>query len=195
MSISTQGVFEEFDRGLRAFVAARVGDRDAVEDIIQDVYLKIHSRIETLRNEDRLGAWVYAIARNAIHDYYRHESPTAELTEVPYLPDDPTDRELEQGLERSVRGMLECLSPEDREALVLTEYGGLRQRELAERLGISVSGAKSRVQRARTKLRSLLLACCHFELDRHGRVMNYYPRRGSCCLPNGCDTKGETEDV
>ena len=76
--------------------------------------------------------------------------------------------------------MLEGLPPEHREALHLTEYEGLTQKELAERLGIGLSGAKSRVQRARTRLKALLLACCHFELDARGRVMNYGPKRERC---------------
>ena len=70
--------------------------------------------------------------------------------------------------------MLEGLPPDHWEALYLTEYEGLTQKELAERLGIGLSGAKSRVQRARARLKAMLLDCCHFELDRRGRVTNYY---------------------
>jgi len=61
-------------------------------------------------------------------------------------------------------------------ALYLTEYEGMTQKDLAGRLGISVSEAKSRVQRARARLKALLLDCCHFELDRRGKVINYYGR-------------------
>ncbi|GHO94882.1 hypothetical protein KSF_049300 [Reticulibacter mediterranei] len=75
----------------------------------------------------------------------------------------------------------------DRQALILTEYQGLTQKELSLRLGISFSGAKSRVQRAREKLRQMLLDCCHFELDRRGHVINYQSRcqrcsEDTCCL-------------
>jgi RNA polymerase sigma-70 factor (ECF subfamily) len=65
------------------------------------------------------------------------------------------------------------------QALILTEYEGLSQKEMAERLGISFSGAKSRVQRARRKLRDLLLQCCHFELDRRA-FLDYYPYCRGC---------------
>ena len=66
------------------------------------------------------------------------------------------------------------------EALLLTDYEGLSQRELATRLGLSFSSAKSRVQRAREMLRQLLLDCCHFEFDRLGRVVDYQPRCDCC---------------
>jgi RNA polymerase sigma-70 factor (ECF subfamily) len=64
----------------------------------------------------------------------------------------------------------------------LTEYQGLSQKQLAERMGISLSGAKSRVQRAREKLRDMLLRCCHFEFDRRDHIVNY-EQRCCCCGP------------
>ncbi|HLZ55439.1 MAG TPA: sigma factor-like helix-turn-helix DNA-binding protein, partial [Ktedonosporobacter sp.] len=75
---------------------------------------------------------------------------------------------------------------QDRQALVLTEYQGLTQKELGERLGLSFSGAKSRVQRAREKLKQELLACCHFELDRRGHILDYQPRC-DCCVQASCE--------
>ncbi|HAH00091.1 MAG TPA: RNA polymerase subunit sigma-24, partial [Ktedonobacter sp.] len=62
-----------------------------------------------------------------------------------------------------IKTMVDSLPNDYREALYLTEYEGLTQRELADRLGLSFSGAKSRVQRAREKLKVMLLDCCHFE--------------------------------
>jgi RNA polymerase sigma-70 factor, ECF subfamily len=174
LATGAEGVYERFDGDLRRFVRRRVGDPDAAEDVLQDVYLKIHSRIGTLEDEEKVAAWVYAIARNAVRDFYRARRPAAELGEIPEEPPDPEAEELGADLARSVGTFLDGLAPEHRQALRLTEYEGLTQRELADRLGISVSGAKSRVQRARTRLKAMLLDCCHFELDRRGRVLNYY---------------------
>lgn len=178
-------VYERFDLGLRNFISARVGDPDAAEDVLQDVYLKIHSRIDTLEDEEKVGAWVYRVARNAVTDHYRAKRPSSELGDV---SDEPThdfeQRELDERLGRTVANMLDGLPPDHREALYLTEYEGLTQKQLAERLGISLSGAKSRVQRARTRLKTLLLSCCHFELDALGRVIDYGPRH-QCCQVSG----------
>jgi RNA polymerase sigma-70 factor (ECF subfamily) len=126
-------------------------------------------------------SWIYQIARNLIIDFYRQRR---EVVELP--PDFPAEMELpvidaEASLAGSLRGMIDELPEPYREALLMTEYQGLSQVELADRLGISMSGAKSRVQRARIKLRDMILACCHLELDRRGRVIDYYPR---CCCCN-----------
>ncbi len=185
MAITVERVWDEFDAGLRSFILGRVRDLHAAEDILQDVYVKIHSRVHTLRDEEKVQSWVYQVARNAVNDYYRGAARAAyRLDEAPYTLADSADEEMTETLARSVRRMLECLPSDDREALVLTEYKGLTQAQLAQRLGLSVSGAKSRVQRARAKLKSLLLACCHFELDRAGRVINYEPRQ-ACCSVRG----------
>lgn len=184
MVLAVEQVYDELDADLRRFIRRRVRDPETAEDLLQDVYLKIHTRVGDLRDEERLQAWVYRVARNAIADHYRAKRPTEELGDVPYLPDDPVDAEAAERLSRSVRLFLDTLPPPYREALVRTEDEGLTQVQLARRLGISVSGAKSRVQRARARLKALLLACCHFELDRAGRVIDYQPR-AECCVACG----------
>lgn len=176
MPLTVEEVHERFDAGLRGFVAARVGDPDSAEDVVQDVYLKIQTRIGTVENEEKIGAWVFRVARNAVYDFYRTRKPTQELDELSSQAPDPTEDELDQRLHATVKEMLEGLPEDQRTAIYLTEYEGLTQRGLAGRLGISVSGAKSRVQRARARLKMLLLDCCHFELDRRGKVVNYYDR-------------------
>jgi RNA polymerase sigma-70 factor, ECF subfamily len=151
---------------------------------LQDVFLKLHTHIGNLRESDKLQSWIYQIARNAIADFYRSSRFTPELGEVPYVPEDPFD-DVVSGLLPFVKKLVDNLPYEYREALLLTEYEGLNQRELAERLGISISGAKSRVQRAREKVRLILLDCCHFQFDRRGRIIDYKPNH-VCCSNQDC---------
>lgn len=174
MPVSAKEVYDRFDADLGAFVRSRVRDPDAAEDVLQEIYLKIHSRIGTVRDDEKIAPWIFRIARNALTDFYRSTRPTEELGEVPEAPPDLEGEDLELMLSKAVRDMMEGMPPEHREALYLTEYEGLTQKELAGRLGISLSGAKSRVQRARMRLKAMLLDCCHFELDRRGRVTNYF---------------------
>jgi RNA polymerase sigma-70 factor (ECF subfamily) len=77
--------------------------------------------------------------------------------------------------------MIDNLPEPYREAIVLTELEGLTQQQLAERAGLSLSGAKSRVQRGRAMLKAELEACCRFEFDQRGRVMDCEPRRRQPC--------------
>lgn len=186
MVMTTEKVWEAFHPRLMQFIRTRIPEEQSAEDILQEVFLKIHTRIDTLRDEEKLQSWIYQIARNAIADHYRAQKSTLELPEALPLPDEPfAEDEVVKELVPSIKVMVNNLPSEYRQALILTEYEGLTQRELAERLGLSLSGAKSRVQRAREKLKTMLLDCCHFEFDRLGKVIDYQPKC-DCCSNGGC---------
>ncbi|MDL1894923.1 RNA polymerase sigma factor SigZ [Anaerolineae bacterium CFX7] len=172
-------IWNELAANLRRFILKRVRDEQTADDILQNVFIKIHTHLDSLQDDRKLAAWVYQIARNAIADYYRRAPAAYALAET--IPaSDEMDDETRAALARSLREMVDCLPEGYRTALMLDAFEGLDQSEIGERLGISVSGAKSRVQRARVKLRDLLFDCCHFEFDRRGRVMDYYPRTRCC---------------
>ncbi len=183
MTVELEGLWQEFSRRLLQFIRRRVPDDDIAEDMLQDVFVRIHAHLGTLRDRGKLESWIYQITRNAIVDYYRERRTAVELTEALAEGEDTSDeRSAEAELAASLREMVEALPEPYRQALLLSQYGGLSQKELAERLGISFSGAKSRVQRARQKIRDELLLCCHFEFDRRGTIIDYYEH---CCCCAG----------
>ena len=189
MLMTTENLWETFHMGLKHFILKRIPDEQSADDILQETFLKIHTRIDTLRDEAKLQSWMYQIARNAIADYYREHKATVELPEELLLPEEPVfEDDVIKDLIPSVKAMVESLPADYREALILTEYEGLTQRALAERLGLSLSGAKSRVQRAREKLKAMLLNCCHFEFDRFGKIIDYQPNC-ACCTNQGCSSE------
>ncbi|MBK8099291.1 MAG: RNA polymerase sigma factor SigZ [Planctomycetes bacterium] len=169
---------------LQAFVRRRVRDRDAADDIVQDVFVKLATRLAESPDRSALHAWVFQVARHAVIDWWRTRRPLAELPAefaVPAAdPPRPGDPEWD-GLCASFRSFVHALPPKYREAVLLTEYEGLTQKELAERLGIALSTAKSRVQRGRRQLQKVLLDCCSFELDRRGQVIDWQRRRQGGC--------------
>lgn len=181
-----EAIWHEFHDGLLGFVSRRVRSRETAEDILQDVMLRIHRNAAEIERAEAVGAWVHAIARNAIADHYRSASARREVAsgsdidaEAAVEPEaDSPDARGE--LSACISPLLKQLKPSFREALTLTEIDGLTQAEAAERLGISLSGTKSRVQRGRRQLRQVLVQCCEVELDARGDLSEYRPRRGDC---------------
>lgn len=156
-----------------------------MEDILQDVYLKIHGNIDSVKDSEKLESWVYQITRNTIIDYYRRTRDQDELPEsLPALEEDEPDAVA--NLASSTREMLNAIPEKYRQALMLTEIQGLTQAEAADQLGLTVSGIKSRVQRTREKLKEAFLDCCHFEFDRFNKVI-HYERHCSHCAPSPAD--------
>jgi RNA polymerase sigma-70 factor, ECF subfamily len=179
---NVENMWKECSGALRLFILKRVPDEAIAEDILQEVFVKIQSQIETLRDVRSSRQWLYAISRNTIVDYYRTRKDTVELPESLASEDETVDDGVVEELTPCVKSMVDRLPEKYREAVVLTAYEGLTQKEMGKELGISVSGAKSRVQRAREHLKNMLLDCCHFELDRLGKVISYESKR-----PRSCD--------
>ncbi|MGH3031933.1 MAG: RNA polymerase sigma factor SigZ [Gaiellaceae bacterium] len=181
-----EAIWREFHEGLLGFISRRVPSREAAEDILQDVMLRIHRSARAVERAEAVGAWVHAIARNAIADHYRSTSVGRELARgseidpeaVGESEADPPDVRGE--LAACIAPLLRRLSPSFGEALTLTELEGLTQEEAAARVGLSLSGMKSRVQRARRQLKQVLVQCCEVELDVRGGLTGYRPRRSSC---------------
>ena len=179
MAVSFETVYRDFDSSLRKFIRRRIDDKDTSEDILQEVYIKIHGNIGNLRDTKRLSFWIYQITRNAIIDQYRRGRPGTQLTEDLTAPQ-IEEPDLYAELASSVRGILDCLPADDRQALLLADLQGMKQSEVARHLGLSLSGAKSRIQRARQKLKQAFLDCCHFEFDHSGRLMDFQSNCDRC---------------
>jgi RNA polymerase sigma-70 factor (ECF subfamily) len=182
--VSFETLYEQLHQRLFRFVASRVDDSAEAEDIVQEVFLRIHTHLESVREMERLEAWIFQVARNSLIDAYRRKRRVEPLVDYP-VEDDHSEPDASEELIPYLREIVQGLPEPYREALILTEYQGLSQVEMASRLGISLSGAKSRVQRARQKVKEIMLACCHIEFDRRGLICCY-----RACCPS-CEV-GET---
>ena len=192
--MSAEAVWSEFSGRLRAFIASRVRSPEDADDLLQEVFLRIHRSSGTLERADRLPAWLFQITRNALTDYYRARDARTrhlggaseeEAGEPPIPVDEGRD---EQELAACLIPMLEQLSATYREAVTLTAIDGVSQTDAAKRLGLSISGMKSRTQRGRAELRKVLLRCCEVDFDRRGGVAAFRSRTedGGGCGNGGC---------
>jgi RNA polymerase sigma-70 factor (ECF subfamily) len=183
MSCQSGGVqWAELEKRLRPFVQKRVVREADTDDVLQDVLLRVHRGVGSLRDEERFDGWIHRVARHAIADHLRAHAkhPIRSATELPEAlnePSDEDDLEVARDLSQCVSGFVGMLPSPYRESITLTELEGRSQKEAAELLGVSITAMKSRVQRGRAKLRELFEECCEIELDARGRVVDYTPRR------------------
>lgn len=194
----TDRIWRELRAGLRGFIAKRVPASD-VDDVLQDVFVRIQRGRAGLRRRERLAAWVFQVTRNVVADYYRaparrRERPAGLAEDLPLArqpaaarPMDADPARARRELAGCLRPMVDRLPPGYRDAIALVELEGLTQAEAARRLRVPLSSLKSRVQRGRRRLRGMLTDCCRIALDARGGVTDY-SRRGpsSCPKPGGC---------
>jgi RNA polymerase sigma-70 factor (ECF subfamily) len=169
---------------LRPFVARRVPPSE-IDDIVQDVLVRMHRGLPDLRDDDRFSAWMFQVARNAIADAGRKKvgapQSGSDLDQIPAAPTSDDDREAATALAGCVSLFVAQLPSPYREAITLVELEGRTAREAAEMVGISVSGMKSRVQRGRAQLRELFERCCEIAVDVRGKPTDFTPRCQSSC--------------
>jgi RNA polymerase sigma-70 factor (ECF subfamily) len=196
----TAQLWTEFGDRLRTFIARRVESDADADDLLQDVFLRIHRHVNTVECHERLVSWLFQVTRNAIADYYRAPARRRELPagapqdlegeQDPVWEDDGDSESTaaRRELATCLGPMIEQLPPLYRDAVTLVDLEGLTQQEAATRSGLSFSGMKSRVQRGRQALEHLLHDCCQIELDAGGRITDFQPR-GAECSPcgNGCE--------
>lgn len=179
---AARGAWQDLDAKLRPFIARRVRSAADVDDVVQDVFLRMQRAVSELRDDERFGPWVYQVTRSAIADHHRaaarHPLAPPERADAEELPAPELAEELtaEQDLAMYVAAFVAMLPSPYREALTLTELEGLTQKDAAAMLGVSLPAMKSRVQRGRQQLREALEACCTIALDARGAVVSCEPR-------------------
>ncbi|MDD5186486.1 MAG: RNA polymerase sigma factor SigZ [Paludibacter sp.] len=181
MEQRTTELWHRFSEGLRRFILNKVSDEALADDLLQETFIRIHSKIDTLRDEAKVQSWVFQIARNIINDHYRKNNPIL-VGEIPEIMD--PGPEPDDAMTNTVRDMvlfMDDLPEQDCQALCQVEFAGVSIKDYAEQAGISYTAAKSRVARARHKLSDLLMNCCHYEFDRYGTVIGYHPIHCCCC--------------
>lgn len=168
---------------LRPFVARRIGAGE-VEDVLQDVFMRLQRGLPALRDEDRFTSYLFQVARSSVAEHLRararHPLPEEpDAGELP-APEPDDDREVSRSLAACVSRFVAQLPSPYREAVTLVELEGMTAREAAEMVGISLSGMKSRVQRGRAQLRQLFDECCEIALDARGKPTDFVPRPQPC---------------
>ena len=177
-----QGAWRELEARLKPYVGRRVPSKADADDVVQEVFVRMHRGALGLRDGERFGAWVYRIAEHAVADHLRtrarhpvatspEEGLKAEATEAGGV-----DGTLEADLAECVALFVARLPSPYREAITLTELQGLTQKDAAEMLGLSLSGMKSRVQRGRDQIRRMFEECCEISVDARGHVVDCAPR-------------------
>lgn len=168
---------------LLTFVLAKVKDRPTAEDIVHDVFIKVHNKSHQLKESDKIVGWIYQITRNAVADHYRSNKKNVESAIIDW---ESGYHEFNECVAYCLKSLMGRLPEEYRVPLELAELDGLSQYEIADKLNISYSGARSRVQRARRLLRKKLDELYTIKTDAYGNVIlceNKIP----CCSVRSCE--------
>lgn len=177
MKPSIEEIWAKHGSKLAEYICQKTNHQDHCHDLLQDVYLKMQKNADKIDKAENVLPYILRMANNTVNDYYRVQHPdpvTVDPAVQPCCSGPATDNANARLADNFLKELIDTLPPHYRHALIRTELEGLSQKELAAELGISYSGAKSRVQRAKEMLRQSILGCCGYQFDRYGNVI-------SCC--------------
>lgn len=175
-------IWDKYYYKLFSYINSKLPDNIFADDLLQDIFLKIYINLEGLKDFDKLESWIFKITQNRLTDYYRRKN--FESLDIARFKFQDTEEEApkvdfeikKDKVVTGLKAMIADLPAKYATALLRVELEGEKQVNFANELGISVSGAKSRVQRGRKKLKEALEDCCNFQYDKYGNILDYQPR-------------------
>ncbi|WP_444909672.1 RNA polymerase sigma factor SigZ [Microbulbifer sp. TRSA005] len=175
-NMTIDSVWKEYRSALRAFLSSKVSSADAVDDLLQEILIKIHRNLHTVRDQKSIKSWLFQIANRTVIDFYRENGrlKEVELEDNLLLPEE--DSETQRRLSACIEPFVNALPQESAALLKAIELEGQSQKSYATEHKIPYSTLKSRVQKGRSQLRKLFEDCCHFTHDSHGTVIDYVPK-------------------
>jgi len=176
-NMSTEEVWDEYSFTVLRYFESKVNSISVAEDLRQDVFIRVHGNLDKLEEEQKVQNWLSVVSRNVLIDYWKtlgkaRENATDQVqTESDFFGEAAT---------QCVTNMIAEMPSEYGEPLQLSEIEGMKQKDVAKRLGLSISGAKSRIQRGRKLLRKSITTCCHIELNRRNELVDGECRNSNC---------------
>jgi RNA polymerase sigma-70 factor (ECF subfamily) len=175
--MTTQQVWTKYADDLRRFIFSKIKDDAITDDILQDSFIKIHTKLHTLKDLNKLKSWIFSIARNSVMDYFKASNKTFEVasfeTETIIQENVHTEKDC-------LRGILQNLPKKYRDPLFLSDIKGLKQQEVATQLKQSLPTTKSQIQRARKLIAQGFMDCCGYVLNDKGKLIGEIQEKEDC---------------
>ncbi|MBJ7879397.1 sigma-70 family RNA polymerase sigma factor [Gelidibacter salicanalis] len=175
--MKTKAVWNLYSEDIKHFILGKVKDDVATDDLLQETFLKVHVKLDTLHDETKLKPWVFAIARHTVMDYFRnHQSISSQAED--HIPAD--NAPAEHTKEDCLRGIIKSLPKKYRNPLILADIQGLKQAQISERLKLPLPTVKSQIQRGRKLISQGFVECCDFKINNDGYLVGELKEREEC---------------
>ncbi len=159
---------------LRSWLRHRLSQQQDVDDMMQDLFIKALRQGGKFCRVQNPRAWLFEVARNALADRLKLKRELVELPDD--MPAAQTEVAPVDGLAACLPRILSELQASDREAIVLCDLNGMSQADYAQQVGLRLSAAKSRLQRARQRLLARMTVACQVKIDDTGHIEDFVPR-------------------
>ncbi len=179
--MTTKEIWKHHSEDLKRFIVSKVHEKTLADDILQDTFIKIHTKLHTLNNVTKLKSWIFTIARNSIMDHFKTFKAPIEIDETILEIDSEETLHTEKDC---LKGILKKLPHKYRTPLFLSDIKGLKHQEIALQLNQPLSTTKSQIQRARKRIAQGFMDCCGFVMNTDGKLVGEIQEKEDCKVCN-----------
>jgi len=164
-------VWEDYKSSLLGFIKKRITDQDDAKDVLQEVLLKSYQYSSNGKDVMYLKSWLYKVTQNAIIDYYKKKNKRNALDFE--IEEDEQERSVLGEASDYIKVLLKLIPEEYAQPLYMYDIEGNDQKKIAEQLHLTLPNTKSRIQRARVKLKEKFLECCVVSFGETGEMVSF----------------------
>ncbi len=179
--MTTKYVWDTYAQDIKRFILSKTKDESIADDILQETFIKVHTKLQTLKDDDKLKSWLFSVARYTLMDYFKTKKIKVELNDFEVADTSETHQHTEKDC---LRGILVNLPKKYREPIFLSDIMGLKQKEVAKRLNLSLSTVKSQIQRGRKQIAQGFMDCCGYEMNNDGYLVGELKDKEDCKICN-----------
>lgn len=175
--MTTTQIWETYSQDIKRFILSKTKDETVANDILQDTFIKVHTKLHTLKDSNKLKSWLFSVARYTLMDYLKTSKVKIEFNDFD-TEDVPENHEHTE--KDCLRGILVNLPKKYREPIFLADIMGLKQKEVAKKLSLPLPTVKSQIQRGRQKIAEGFMDCCGYEMSEQGYLVGQLQDKEDC---------------
>ena len=175
--MDTQDIWKLHADDIKYFILSKVKDEVIADDLLQETFIKVHTKLNTLKDEDKLKSWLFSIARYTVLDYFRSKKLVYETTDEDFIFE---EQKLEHTEVDCLHGIIKSLPKKYRDPLFLSDIKGIKQQKIAEQLHLPLPTIKSQIQRGRKMIAQGFVDCCDFVVNDDGFLVGEVKDKADC---------------
>ena len=176
--MDTKVIWEHYHQDLKRFIFSKIKDDQVTDDLLQEVFIKVHTKINQLADENKIKSWLFSIARNIVMDHLK----SAKQVEI--LKEDSISTEKEVNSDHSeedcLPGIINHLPDKYKRPLYLADIKGIKQTDIAKKLNLPLPTVKSQIQRGRKLIVQGYMECCDYKLNKKGKLVGERKEKKYC---------------
>lgn len=181
----TKIIWNSYAEDIRRFILSKTNDESSADDLLQEVFIKVHTKISNVQDVNKIKSWVFTVANNTVMDYFRAIKKSQVIIDNELEGFDEQSAEFYEHSEQDcLYGIIKSLDKKYRDPLLMADIQGYKQRRIAEVLKLPLPTIKSQIQRARKMIAQGFMDCCGYQLNKKGFLVGEIKGKEDCKVCN-----------